>query len=144
MPAESRRMTIDRKALAMLLALSCLAAARHAGGGEPDELPEPPTPTKEFEVRDGRAYLGGQPLKLWGLRCVHALRDQAITERLVRNLDNFTAHGLNLISTYMQPASGGYPDMQAGINPFTAERGAAARLRPSARMARARPTSVGW
>lgn len=83
-----------------------------------DKLPEPPTPTKEFEVKEGRAYLGGQPIRLWGLRCVHALRSRALTERLVRNLDNYVEHGLNLVSVYMQAAHGGYPDIQAGANPF--------------------------
>lgn len=85
------------------------------------DFPEPPTATKEFEVRGNSAYLGGQPVKLWGLRCVHALRDRALTERLVRNLDNFNAHGLNLVSVYLQAAHGGYPDIQAGANPFSEE-----------------------
>lgn len=82
------------------------------------ELPNPPTPTKEFEVKGQSAYLGGKPVRLWGLRCVHALRDRAMTERLVRNLDNFAEHGINLVSIYLQPAHGGFPDIQAGINPF--------------------------
>jgi hypothetical protein len=83
-----------------------------------DVLPDPPTPTKEFEVKGDSAYLGGQPVRLWGLRCVHALHDRALTERLVRNLDNFTEHGINLVSVYLQAAHGGHPDIQAGANPF--------------------------
>jgi hypothetical protein len=95
----------------LVMPLAVHAAEKH--------FPEPSTPTKEFEVRGQSAYLGGKPVRLWGLRCVHALRDPAMTERLVRNLDNFTEHGLNLISIYLQPAHGGYPDIQAGINPFS-------------------------
>ena len=78
-----------------------------------------PVPTREFEVRGNSAYLGGEPVRLWGLRCVHALRDRVLTERLIRNLDNFTEHGINLVSVYMQGAHGGYPDIQAGGNPFS-------------------------
>lgn len=113
-------------AFAAALLLSALPTSPRADAGEPDDLPQPPTPTKEFDVRDGRAHLGGKPVTLWGLRCVHALKSQALTERLVRNLDNFNDHGINLISTYLQAAHGGYPDIQAGTNPF----GEAGVLRP--------------
>ncbi|SIN77698.1 hypothetical protein SAMN05444166_0784 [Singulisphaera sp. GP187] len=75
-------------------------------------------PTREFEVRQGRAFLGGVPVRLWGLRCGHALMDQAMTERCVENLDNMAAHGINLIEVYLQGANGGYPNLQAGKNAF--------------------------
>jgi hypothetical protein len=101
----------------MAFVLNSVSAVLYAA--DLDHFPDPPTSTKEFEVKENSAYLGGKPLRLWGLRCVHALRDRAMTERLVRNLDNFTDHGLNLVSIYLQPAHGGYPDIQAGINPFS-------------------------
>lgn len=114
--------------LVFTVASSILLACDHGWATDLSrQLPDPPTPTKEFEVKGQSAYLGGQPVRLWGLRCVHALRDRAMTERLVRNLDNFTDHGINLISVYLQPAHGGYPDIQAGINPF----GETGRLDPA-------------
>ncbi len=53
--------------------------------------------TREFEIRGDRAWLGGQQVELWGLRCGNALYSEAVTERHVRNLDNMAAHGINLL-----------------------------------------------
>jgi hypothetical protein len=100
------------------LVACALLTGQRARAGDLAVLPDPPTPTKEFAVKGTSAYLGGKPIRLWGLRCVHALRDRALTERLVRNLDNFTEHGINLVSVFLQAAHGGYPDIQAGANPF--------------------------
>jgi hypothetical protein len=80
---------------------------------------DPPQPTREFEVRGDRAYLGGQPVKLWGLRCGNALHSPAITERHIRNLDNMAAHGVNLIGVYIQGSNAGWPDPDAALNGFT-------------------------
>jgi hypothetical protein len=82
---------------------------------------DPPAATREFEVRQGRPYLGGQPVKLWGLRCNNALLSPAVTERLINNLDNMTAHGINLIAVGLQGTNGGFPDVNAGPNAFTSE-----------------------
>lgn len=78
-----------------------------------------PEPTREFEVRDERAMLGGQPIHLWGLRCNNALMSWAVTERLVNNLDNMVEHGINLISVSLQGTNGGFPDVDAGPNAFS-------------------------
>ncbi len=78
-------------------------------------------PTREFEVRDGRPYLGGQPVKLWGIRWGNALMSQAVTERHVRSLDNLVAHGINTVGVYIQGSNGGWPDENAGRNGFTTE-----------------------
>ena len=78
-------------------------------------------PTREFEIREGRAYLGGQPVELWGIRWGNALATQAITERHIRNLDNLAAHGINLVGVYIQGSNGGWPDSAAGRNGYTEE-----------------------
>jgi hypothetical protein len=78
-----------------------------------------PAPTKEFEIRADRAYLGGQRVDLWGLRCGNALHSEAITERHVRNFDNMTAHGINLIGVYIQGSNAGWPNPDANVNGFT-------------------------
>jgi hypothetical protein len=75
-------------------------------------------PTREFEVRGDRAFLGGQEVDLWGVRCGNALHSPTVTERHVRALDNMTAHGVNLIGVYVQGSNGGWPDPEAGFNGF--------------------------
>jgi hypothetical protein len=80
-----------------------------------------PPPTRRFEVRDDRPYLGGERIDLWGLRCGNALMDDAVTERHVRCLDNFVAHGVNCVGCYLQGSNGGWPDPGAGKNGFTFE-----------------------
>lgn len=88
-------------------ACSCLAIAA-----------EVPPATREFEIRNDRAYLGGQPVNLWGLRCGNALYSPVITERHIRNFDNMVAHGINTIGVYIQGSNAGWPDPQAGRNGF--------------------------
>lgn len=79
------------------------------------------TATKEFEIRDDRAWLGGQPVELWGLRCGNALHSVAVTERHLRNLDNMVAHGVNCIGLYIQGSNGGWPDAGAALSGLTRE-----------------------
>lgn len=85
-----------------------------------------PTPTREFEIRDDQAYLGGQQVDLWGLRCGNALHSEAITERHIRNLDNMMAHGINLIGVYIQGSNAGWPNPDAAANGFSRD----GKLRP--------------
>ena len=79
---------------------------------------EEPAPTKEFEIRDDRPFLGGRQVSLWGVRCGNALHSGTVTERHVRALDNMAAHGVNLIGCYIQGSNGGWPDPDAGLNGF--------------------------
>lgn len=88
---------------------------------------EEPQSTREFEVRDGLPYLGGEKVRLWGLRCNNALMSTAVTERLINNLDNMTAHGINLISLSLQGTNGGFPDKDACPNAYAPD----GRLIPS-------------
>lgn len=101
---------------AILCAASVICAIllpqAHAGGEEPQ-------PTREFEIRHDRPYLGGQPIDLWGLRCGNALYSEVVTERHIRNLDNMVAHGINLIGCYIQGANAGFPNPEAGLNGLT-------------------------
>jgi hypothetical protein len=83
--------------------------------------PAQSAPTREFAVADERATLGGEPVKLWGLRCNNALLSPATTERLVNNLDNMAAHGINLVSVALQGTNGGWPDVDAGPCAFTSD-----------------------
>jgi hypothetical protein len=89
---------------------------------EPQPTAEPKTTTvgrtREFEVRGDRAFLGGEQVKLWGIRWGNALMSQAVTERHVRNLDNLAAHGINLVGVYVQGSNGGWPNADAGLDGY--------------------------
>jgi hypothetical protein len=80
---------------------------------------EAPAPTRRFEVRGDRPFLGGQQIDLWGLRCGNALMSDAVTERHIHGFDNMIAHGINCIGVYIQGSNGGWPDVNAGRNGFT-------------------------
>ncbi len=93
-------------------------------GQEPKEVPA--TPTKQFDVRNDRPFLGGEQIDIWGLRCGNALYSPAVTERHVNNLDNMVAHGINCIGVYIQGANAGWPDPDAGLDGFRRD----GRLKP--------------
>jgi hypothetical protein len=95
-------------------------AAGLAGSAGPAEE-KAPAPTRAFEVRDDRPFLGGKPIDLWGVRCGNALMSDAVTERHVRNLDNYVAHGVNCLGVYVQGSNGGWPDPGAGKNGYTSD-----------------------
>src|SRR5262249_30017561 len=76
-------------------------------------------PTREFAIRDERAYLGGKPVRLWGLRCGNALYSRSVTERHINCLDMMVAHGINLIGVYIQGTNGGSPNPDAGLDGYT-------------------------
>ena len=101
-------------ACVMVLVLAALPAGTPSPAAE-----KKPAPTRQFEVRSGRPYLGGERIDLWGLRSGNALMSDAVTERHVRNLDNMIAHGINCIGVYIQGTNGGWPDVNAGRNGYT-------------------------
>jgi hypothetical protein len=98
-------------ALGLIVTLAGVATAQ----------PEPPAPTRRFEVRDERPSLGGERIDLWGIRCGNALMDDAVTERHVRCFDNFIAHGVNCVGLYVQGSNPGWPDLSASKNGYTPE-----------------------
>jgi hypothetical protein len=91
------------------------------GALSPSAQREAATPTRRFEVRDERPYLGGQRIDLWGIRCGNALMDDAVTERHIRCFDNFIAHGINCVGVYIQGSNPGWPNLDATKNGYTAE-----------------------
>jgi hypothetical protein len=108
---------IRRLATGLLLAA---AAVAHA---------QPPTqePTREFEIRNGRAWLGGHEIKIWGIRSGNGLMSPAVTERFIRNLDNMKAHGLNAILVYIMGSNTGWPEEWGARNGFERD----GRLKPA-------------
>src|SRR5262249_180519 len=85
-------------------------------GGE--EIYKAGQPTREFEIRGDRPFLGGREVQLWGLRCGNALHSRSVTERHVNCLDMMIAHGINLVGVYIQGTNGGYPNPDAGFDGF--------------------------
>lgn len=108
-----------------LVPYSILALALNAGGAVAGPA-DAPSPTRDFEIREGRAFLGGKPVRLWGLRCGNALYSPTVTERHINNLDNMVAHGINLIGVSIQGCHSGWPDPDAGLDRFRRD----GRLRP--------------
>jgi hypothetical protein len=99
----------------VLAALTGLAlATTHAGAQESEARPA--TPTKEFEIRNDRPFLGGQPIRLWGVRSGNALYSWNVTERHVNCLDTMAAHGINTLGFYIQGSNGGFPNREAGFD----------------------------
>ena len=80
---------------------------------------EPLVETKEFEIRNQRAFLGGKEVDLWGLRCGNAFFSDAVTERFIRNFDNMNEHGINMVAAFIQGVNAGHPDGDVGLNGFT-------------------------
>lgn len=78
-------------------------------------------PTKKFEIRNDRAYLGGHEIKLWGIRGANGLMSPAVTERFVRNFDNMAAHGINAFAVYIMGSNTGWPEEWAARNGFEAD-----------------------
>jgi len=74
--------------------------------------------TKEFEIRDDRPFLGAEQIEIWGLRCGSAMTNDTIMERLIGELDNFLAHGINAFLLNVQGGNGGWPDGGAALNGF--------------------------
>jgi hypothetical protein len=112
--AGTSRMT-NQSMLHLISRFACLAVAIALPSWCRGEAPQP---TREFEVRSDRAFLGGVEIDLWGLRCGNALHSWTVTERHVRAMDTMVAHGINLIGVYIQGSNGGWPDPDAGLNGF--------------------------
>jgi hypothetical protein len=99
--------------------LAVVTAAWFAGAAAwTNAAADRPRPTRKFEIRNDRDFLGGHEVDLWGLRCGNALHSWSVTERHVRAMDNMKAHGINLIGVYIQGSHGGWPDPNAGLNGF--------------------------
>ena len=108
----------------LMIALMGLSTMSRAGAQTPGE--PPPEPTKEFEIRKDRPYLGGRPIDIWGLRCGNALFSPAVTERHINNFDNMVAHGINAVGVYIQGSNAGWPNPEGGLDGFYRD----GRLRP--------------
>jgi hypothetical protein len=100
--------------LAAMLAACTLSLPRAVA----QDLPVTAAPTKRFEIRNERAFLGGKEIKIWGIRAANGLMSQAVTERFVRNLDNMNAHGINAIAVYIMGSNTGWPEEWGARNGF--------------------------
>lgn len=83
-------------------------------------------PTKKFEIKNDRPILDGNEIHLWGIRCGNALVSEAVLQRHIHCLDDYVAHGVNLIGVYLQGCNAAWPNPDAGHNGF----GPDGRLKP--------------
>lgn len=105
------------------IAFQCTAVPASMDSPTPEQTldsADPPA-TREFSIRDDRPHLGGEPIRIWGLRCGNALFSQGVTERHVRSFDNMVAHGINCVGVYIQGSNGGHPDAEAGRNGYDSD-----------------------
>jgi hypothetical protein len=114
---SSAKAPLTRKTAAFLVLGALLPATTSAR----------PAPTRRFEVRADRAWLGGHEIRLWGIRSGNGLMSPAVTERFVRNLDNMAAHGLNAIAVYLMGSNTGWPEERGARNGFEPD----GRLKPA-------------
>src|SRR5258706_4736102 len=103
----------------LLVLAAALPTAAHAQA--------PAAPTKKFEIKNDRTYLGGQEFKIWGIRGGNALMSPAVTERFVRNFDNMAAHGINGFIATVMGKNTGWPEEWAARNGFESD----GRLKPA-------------
>lgn len=61
-------------------------------------------------VSNDRLLLDGSPIDLWGIRTASATMDQAKTDHLIAQLDDYLAHGVNAVTVYYAGCSGGFYD----------------------------------
>ncbi len=109
-------------AVLAVLGITCLTTSDRAG----ERADEPAQPSKEFEIRGDRPFVGGKQVDLWGLRCGNALYSTVVTERHINNFDSMVAHGINLIGVYIQGPNAGWPNPEAGLDGFRRD----GRLKP--------------
>jgi hypothetical protein len=103
----------------LLLALVLSGAAGVAmGQGQGQREAEKKAATREFEIRNNRAYLGGEQIDLWGIRCGNALLSPAVTERTINGFDAMVAHGINMVGVYIQGPNAGWPNPDGGFDGF--------------------------
>jgi hypothetical protein len=85
------------RTIGIVLTALLLSGTSGVAMGQGQSQDQKKAPTREFEIRNDRAYLGGQPIRLWGARSGNALYSWNVTERHVNCLDTMVAHGINTI-----------------------------------------------
>lgn len=92
----------------------CLAVALWL----PAAQAQSPAPTKRFEIRNDRAWLDGNEIKIWGIRGGNALMSTAVTQRFVAQFDNMAAHGINGFLLTVMGTNTGWPEEWAARNGY--------------------------
>jgi hypothetical protein len=73
------------------------------------------TASRVLTTRKDRFYLDGRPFEMWGVRVASGTKDQAQTDHLIAQLDEYQAHGVNTVAVFYQGSSGAY------YEPFSAD-----------------------
>jgi hypothetical protein len=70
----------------------------------------PPPTGNVLSISGTQFLLDGAPFDMWGVRVSSASQDQALTNDLISNLDDYLAHGVNTITVFYMGSSGGSDD----------------------------------
>jgi len=57
-----------------------------------------------------RFLMDGKPFDMWGIRAASGTMDQAQTDHLIAQFDDYLAHGVNAVAVYYMGCSGGWYD----------------------------------
>jgi CubicO group peptidase (beta-lactamase class C family) len=63
-----------------------------------------------IEAQGDRFFLNGRPFDMWGIRTASATMNQATTDHLIAQLDDYKAHGVNTVTVFYMGSSGGNYD----------------------------------
>ncbi len=102
----------------MALAPPLAALALAAGPGAASAPPPPPVTTSDghtLVTRADRFVLDERPFDVWGIRVASATSDQAQTDHLIAQLDEYRAHGVNTVTVFYMGSSG------AQYRPFSSD-----------------------
>lgn len=64
----------------------------------------------KLTIAGDRFLLDGNPFDMWGIRTASATMDQAQTDHLIAQLDDYLTHGVNAVAVYYMGCSGGFYD----------------------------------
>ncbi|MDX1284345.1 MAG: cellulase family glycosylhydrolase, partial [Draconibacterium sp.] len=65
---------------------------------------------QKLSIKGHSFYLDEKPFDMWGVRVASASQNDAYTNSLISNLDDYKKSGINSISVYLQGSSGGYSE----------------------------------
>jgi len=65
---------------------------------------------RKLTTQGNQFFLDGQPFRLWGIRTASATKDDAQTDHLLAQLDDYLAQGVNAVTVFYMGSSGGSYD----------------------------------
>jgi len=70
----------------------------------------PTSSAQQLSIENQLFFLDQNPFDMWGVRVASASQEDAYTQSLIENLDDYKSVGINTISVFLQGSSGGFSD----------------------------------